>query len=275
MARYAPVVPLDIAEGMLHHSQGDILGGYHLLLAHDVILRPAKYRLLYGPDSAVRRRHPDSFIIMDNSIVELGESVTIGQLLDACEIVRPDCLVIPDCMGAGEKTRQRFYSFIHEWSSIARVRRAESSYCPELMGVLQGNGVEDVMNTYLHMSESCCVMWYAVPRVYAQMYGSRMEVVTRLSGLVDGIHLLGFSDDLLDDVSCARMPHVMGIDSAVPVRAAMQKQQLNLNHNEDYGKRGDFWERTMPDIHTQTYYQIATNVVQYREWIKPRTSQLG
>jgi len=271
MARFAPVVPIHVAEALQGADVGeDSLGGYHLLLAHDVLARPEDYQRVYGK---VRERFPESFIILDNSIVELGSAMKMKDLIEAAVAVQPDCIVVPDVMGDGAETRVMSRAFVREYVRYME-SRTDSPW--PLMGVLQGVYAEDCMETCALFYTLPLVEFISVPRIVTEKQGSRMSVLIELAkretyNLFEGVHLLGFSDDVLDDVACTRVPFVQGIDSAVPVRAGLKGVPMVLaltrpgQFKAEVGPRGDFWNTPL------TSGQLAPvnhNLQQYRSWLK-------
>lgn len=281
MARFAPVVPLQIARVLQNQEVNDYLGAYHLVLAHDIIDKPKEYQEVYGE---VRTRNGDnSFIILDNSIIELGKAMEIKDLLRATEILRPDCIVIPDVMGEGTATRESAVKFVRQYVQAA-YELGDSANPPSLMGVLQGDDVNDVMETLAMFYALPFIDYIGIPRVLTKMHGSRMPTLMAmqrspaLAGGFDGasdlgyrsfkgFHLLGFSDDILDDVSCARVPWIGGIDSAVPIRAGSKHIEMSLDDptwSDRTGPRGDFWEKSLGMGALEV---TKRNLDKYRSWV--------
>jgi len=262
MSHYAPVVPTEVAAWL--QDDIDYLGSYHLILAHDVLDKPGEYNQIYN--NGVRKLYKDSFIIMDNSVVELGSAMGMKDLLEACKIVKPDCLVMPDVMGDGFATRELAADFCKEFAGAA-VGNPDFDHII-LMGVVQGVSLEECYHTASLYYTLPLVRHIGVPRVLTKQFGTRAQVVHKMisAPLFDRIHLLGFSDNLLDDVACARMPGVAGIDSAVPVRAGLADIMLTIEEERDYGPRGDFWDTLMEmcDAHD---HSITTNISMFRYWI--------
>lgn len=275
MAKLAPVVPTHIAEalqGEVGKNYGDALGGYHLLLAHDILAKPAEYQRIYNK---VRQDHHDSFIILDNSIIELGKPLPIKDLLEASKILRPDCIVIPDVMGKGDETRESAVQFTREYAQ--RIFELDDDNPVGLMGVLQGDTIGDVMSTMAVFYALPLIEYVGIPRVLTKMLGSRMPVLCAMQRSpacvaskyrsFAGYHLLGFSDNIIDDVACARVPWIQGIDSNVPVRAGAKGVTMSIDDvscNGRIGPRGDFWNSKMDD----TALDLArSNLSTYRRWI--------
>ena len=272
MAKYAPVVPLSIAKFMQTHPHGDLLGGYHLLLAHDILAHPAEYQDVYH---MARRLNSNSFIILDNSIVELGKAMDMDDLITAAGIIKPDCIVMPDVMGEGLQTRKLSDAFYDEYVEYNRRKKIENGI--PLMGVLQGSTIEDAIDTAVMFRSMKYVDYLGVPRILAEQHGSRMPLLLELLrrefiGSFLGIHLLGFSDNILDDVSCARLPFVQGIDSTVPVRAATAGKHISLDGdgwNKALGKRRQWWDEVGVADAAANMGIVEDNVRIYRTWINP------
>jgi len=280
VSRFAPVVPIHMAEA-LQVGKLDYLGSYHLLLAHDILTYPEEYRRTY---SRVRSLRGDTFIILDNSIVELGYPMGLDSLTAAAAIVRPDCIVIPDKMGDGLETRKMAIKFAREY---AQFRHDEMWYggltgAPALMGVVQGDTIESAMESIALYYTLPMVEYIGIPRVLVKQHGSRMDVLCCIASIMyhlsggnvwqpfKGVHLLGFSDDVLDDVSCARMPFVQGIDSNVPIRAGLKGYTLDLHDkqwSERVGPRGDFWNTPLDDLWHSRRGAIQRNMTEFRQLI--------
>lgn len=281
MAQFAPVVPVHIAKA-LQAEERDYLKGYHLLLAHDIIDKPKDYQEIYG---RVRRSYPDSFIILDNSIIELGKAMEIKDLLQAAAILKPNCIVIPDVMGDGDATRRSAMKFCREYVQNAYTTAKD---VPPLMGVLQGYDVDDVLSTLGIFYAMPLVEYIGIPRVLTKMHGSRMPTLlamqnspiinnSHLGGGFKGFHLLGFSDNILDDVACCHVPWIQGIDSNTPVRAGMLGIPVDLNDGFEWSKkvgpRGEFWTKEFTGALEAGFTRdtqmsmICKNLDRYRGWV--------
>ncbi len=240
MAKFAPVMPLHLMQALWSSNREDV-GNYHLWLAHDVIENEAKsqqYGILAGE---IRHEYSyDAFIIMDNSICELGDAVGLEPAFQAAAAVKANCVVLPDVMGDGKLTLDKFFEVIDE----AHSRLRELPNAPGLMAVPQGPD----FNTYLECLEIYSknnIQYIGIPRIATTHLGSREKLVeaARIICPLSQLHMLGFSDNVFDDVNVARkvLFEHEGIDSAVPVRAGWKDIEFQLSLN-DYGKRGRYWE---------------------------------
>lgn len=257
MGKYAPVVPISLARKL---KELDLLGNYHLLLAHDVLAKPKEYAEVYGDI-------PDATIIMDNSLIELGRPLEMTQVVEACQVVGAKYAVAPDILEEAEAT----YKLICK--ALDDLDRLGAHVLP--VPVLQGKTLEEydwLLERFAEMIpalEFCGPL--AIPRVAVKTFGTRAKVIEKARGYDWTIHLLGFSDNLLDDIACARMPGVLGIDSAVPIRLAVQQQQgLTLDAPVVTGPRLDYWDRdweSLVNIANYRGHKMSTNVRRIRQWI--------
>jgi len=260
MSQFAPVVPLQIANHL--RAQGT-LGDYHLLLAHDVLTSPKTYKDVYGD---IRKN--GGIVIMDNSLIELGRPMDIAEMLVVFETLRPNWIVLPDHLGDYKKTMGATCKALFDWRRLSEEQRRDV----ELMGVVQGRTFEECIGCAQWMLTQAEITALCVPRVLVELLGSRMPLLTWILQQRPEmpVHLLGFSDDVLDDVVSASMYNVMGIDSAVPVRLGLQNKRIAISERVDAGKRGDYWDRDYGDMSFDQMVAIDTNLNLVREWIDVR-----
>lgn len=229
MTNFAPVAPPEL---LMLLKKADLLGNYHLLLAHDVVARPELYKEIFDDVNAT--------IIMDNSLIELGSPVDIDVMEKAISIVPSTYAVLPDHLGDCRATVAAVRGVIDEWYDELRQRCG-------LLAVVQGSTESEIgwcINEYKFINrEDRMIDAFSIPKILGDTMGSRRGAIELC--IKEGclpIHLLGFSDDAEDDAHCAQMQNVMGIDSAVPLRLGMHQIQWSTQLKEN-SKRGDYWER--------------------------------
>ncbi len=235
MAAYAPVAPISILE---QFAQQSILGQYHLLLAHDIVKDPltsAAYHHVFG------KRTWEGTVILDNSIIELGNAVDLDIISAAAETCRANVIVLPDVLEDGPATVESIASAWDEWEATFDAVLGSGKY--RFMIVPQGKTFEefDKCAEELAGMVNNDVMW-GVPRNTVKLHGSRHGAIMSCHSIDDSwpIHMLGFSDNLQDDIECARMREVTGIDSAVPIRVPSFEAIVN---GEVAPPRGDWWNQ--------------------------------
>src|SRR3954462_11380334 len=129
----APVASLPIYKRL---DEAGLLGAYHLLIATEVakdLDAWAEFWQYRNQKIRVGDRMMDTFIIMDNGLIETGAAADLSLIKDACDAVGATCLVLPDALGDFEGTlklvRKHFKAF-------------QKTGIP-LMGVVQGKTVEE------------------------------------------------------------------------------------------------------------------------------------
>lgn len=231
MAQFAPVAPIQILEAL---AEADHLGHYHLLLAHHVLEEADRFRALF--DNWFEKTKRPSTIIMDNSVVEMGDAMNTAKVLEACQVLQPKAhspnWVIPvltDVMANGAQTRVSATDDYTWWQEHA----------PDwpLMVLLQAGGwhiddgdegahYEELWSDFCKSADHFLlgdfpkIEYVGIPRLLVNLLDGRNRAIKYVDAIRPDInvHLFGFSDDVTDDVICAQHPSVEGIDSAVPIR---------------------------------------------------------
>jgi hypothetical protein len=230
MARYCVVAPPQILTEL--HETGHI-GRNHLLLAHDIVKKDHSkvYEMIFHPDSPLRLPH--ELIVLDNSVVELKTPVDLKMIAEAAKIVVPNCIALPD-------------RYLDTNGTIADSSKALDPWSKEfengpLMYIPQGRTPEDFFKaaTAEPLMSDSRIQWWGIPRNIVQHHGTRRNAIDLVRALNPQrkIHLFGFSENLYDDIICARHPAVESIDSAVPLR-----QRTPFPSPELVGPRGHWWE---------------------------------
>lgn len=244
MAKFAPVAPIQVLEG-LYSAGHEVFGDYHLLLAHHTVEHAARFTDLFN------RAHEEGWqgtIIMDNSIVELGGSVDLDMIGQAVKAVSADYStkskvypVLPDVMGDGKATRAAVWEAYLEWEAAFK----EGILGEGMMVVCQGKNFQDYvtsLKTFGNKEEFPEIKVLGIPRVLVETAGSRVKASMMAKPYTEThwIHLLGFSDYITDDLDAAKiLQEACGIDSAVPLRVREAFGEFT-----DAGKRPSDWFET-------------------------------
>lgn len=272
--QYAPVAPI---ESLIKLSQMGLLGNYQLLIAPIVNDRADDYH-----DFA--REHPGQRVILDNGVIETGQSVDLLSLFNAAMISNATVVVMPDFIDEKDDTIQATASAIrqirlHRLSPGKWPPTGFSSWSHEpinLMGVIQGRTLEECLEcAEAHVANG--VDWLAVPRGLTKNLKSRVQLTVAVAeayGLP--IHVLGFSENLMDDILtsvCHSL--VQGIDAATPVwlpeRLPLHPSMAGPEQVASWGRRRpDFWEAG----HLFHPNVVGYNVETVRRWQKDALTAL-
>lgn len=275
MAQFAPVCGPQFLKDLHATDSRNLFGTYHLLLAHNVAEQAEEHRDLWeyvNWCSSSKRSVTTPTIIMDNSIVELGGSVDSHMIKGAVELIKECCPskvypVLPDVMGDGQGTRELALDALNRWynspGSTHSMRRRSGDGC---MLVAQGASLDDFITTVTHFfvkhaEKSKHIKFVGIPRVLTRLLGSRQKAVMVVNMIAPHvkIHLLGFSNNLVDDLLCARMNCVTGIDSAVPLR-----YKSLLEPNSIVGPREEGW---LESSRLKDNPFAAQNILNIRKWV--------
>ena len=258
MAKFAPVCPIHVLAELYHNKDA---GDYHLPLAHDVLNHPVEYEKVF---SWIHRYYSHTTVILDNSVIELGEAVNIDTIAGAAAIVKANVIVLPDVLLHTDKTIDACEKAIIDWKEPLNNALGKDSW--EFMIVPQGRTLESWVRCAEHFAMHDDIGWWGIPRNFnIHGLGSRQEAV-EIAHMLDPynkIHLLGFSDNMLDDMLSARNPNVMGIDSAVPLRMGSMEEEITITKASNLPPRGTWWD----DPSTRWNALMTKNVSKVRFWI--------
>ena len=202
LPNFLPVAPLPVLAQLNAH--GELADGL-LTVANVVMADPFRYEAFFR---RLREIGQGVDITLDNGLIEQGYALPPGVMMAAAQLLHAKTVVLPDVIANKKATLEasreaaKLYGEVH----------AEVT----LMGVAQGRSLEEFVICGLELAKVADVL--AVPRHSVARVGTRSEIIHQLyEGTGKPIHLLGFSDDVLDDLNCARMEGVTGIDSAMPI----------------------------------------------------------
>jgi hypothetical protein len=250
MAKFAPVAPAHIVEQLSEAARGD----YHLLLAHDIPKNAEVYKRVYN--------HFGFTIIMDNSVIELGNAVDLGLIKQAVAVTSATSIVLPDVMLDGKATVASCEAALDIWYDAFSPLLGYSNPWG-FMYVPQGKTLEEFAASAEAFADKQHINFWGIPRNLVGQIGTRRDAIEVCRALNPQrlIHLLGFSDNLIDDVLCARHRYIRGIDSAVPLRAASEGTDISLAMK--IGPRGNWWDEA------KFVYKMNDNINTFSRWIRP------
>lgn len=253
MHQFAPVGPHQLLWRIPDH----ILGRYHLVLAHDIVENRDNWQYMLPLGSTV---------IIDNSIIELGEATSLDTIIEAHNILsiptdRYRLVVVPpEKLNDPEESNNMF---------VRAYGPLQDALGPnvEMMYIIQGPTFNDVQRSISHLRKRMYdyrqLRWVGIPRSIVERVGTRMYALLEVLKLKlefpsINIHLLGFSDNIADDIMCASMFGVAGIDSAVPLRLGQKHIPIDLKYIGDQaGPRGNYWEDKSPPTRS-TIHNLLT-----------------
>lgn len=257
--KFAPVCPIHIYEALAERGE-EYIGDYFLLLAHDVLANQKRYEQFF--------KYRNATIIMDNSVIELGNACTAQNLIEAAETIGAGndvCVAIPDVLQDGVATLERAQRFLDEWHSFANAHKFGKMYIPQGKDITDFSiSMEQALYTFPDEFE-----WVGIARnLTDRIFPTRKIAAGYISRIVGDhvrLHLLGFSDNVADDIdTCQHLaPYIEGIDSAVPLRLGTKNVAVGVaDAFPGTGPRGDWWDTVqMNDL-------LAENTLAFRQRIE-------
>jgi len=248
--QYAPVTNL---EGYSHLQSYGMLGSYHLMIATEVVKDIEGWKNFWSYPNIDAELGKDMFIVMDNGLIETGQPADPQTIKEAADAVDANCIVLPDVLGDFAKTMKVVRAATPELRGLGY----------PLLGVIQGRDMIEV-TAAVEFYTNIGVSYLSIPRIMVEFFGTRTKLVRTVRALTAGeipIHLLGFSDNLYDDILSARMPGVMGIDSATPL---WHQGVFPPSPPDDarFGRRpADYWTWSSKRMNFR-------NVERVRQWLK-------
>lgn len=248
--RYSPIAPVQLLHELMlmDHKNYDpesterALGDYLLVLAHDVLEHPREYEVVMD---GVRNRWgtDETFIMVDNGVIELGNALTVGDVIEAAEIVHADVIMTPDVLRDKDAT-----------IALINNQMLELIRCKfPLMWIPQGATHQELCSCvdYFRISTLARspIEYWGIPRWIGSELETRANLIYYIQSTAPSdtevrIHLLGMSKNLQDDLRCLELPDVIGIDSANPL--VLGSNGYNLQELVEYDQsihmdRDDYW----------------------------------
>lgn len=197
-----------------------------------------------------KNRPEGSFLILDNSIVELGESVTLQDILDAAKEVNADEIVLRDAYPNGPKTILR----IKEDIEYLRKNNLTNKY--QIMAVCHGESVEDFKATFDYINSVPEITTIGIPKVLCKWLPtkSRLELAEIFTKTDKQIHLLGSWYNLGEQIDFANSKYsnrIRSCDTCLPSLYVIQNKLII----EDRDGTIDL-EKEYPELTKEKYNRV-------------------
>lgn len=191
---------------------------YHMALTHLVLdsICHKEENGYYGHFYRLRHHFGD-YIILDNSIIELGSALDINQVLIAAKEIGADEIILPDVFQDGEATIK----------TVKEALKVLPDECPyKLMAVPQGKTLDEWLDCYfqlMEMTEPRKIDVIGIPKVTSSFItGGRAWLCNYLDQnkwydpKVE-YHLLGIWDNPIEILYESRFKWIRGVDSCIPI----------------------------------------------------------
>lgn len=228
------------------------ISDYQMALTHLVERQPG-YAAFYKE----RARRGD-YVILDNSVIELGKSLHVDRLAHAADAIGAKEIILPDVLDDSPGT------FVRSRES-AEFIRAKYGDKYKLMVVPQGKDLREFLRCYEVMAACDWVDVIGIPKRTGRFFESplgRRDLISHMvmNKYIDQSkphHLLGIYSNPLEIYYLNIYDWIRGIDSQIPFLAA--------HHNIKFDPvKGMTEDRAGRSIELEyNYYQIDTNLLDH------------
>ena len=203
----------------------------------------------------------DDYIMLDNSVIELGEAVSLNRLINAAKIINADEIVIPDAYKNKDETLRLLYKYLEE---------LEGKDLPyKIQVVPHGKNANEWMDCYNEVRRIDEVDVIGIPKVTTSIFpGGRAYLTTLLDRL--GVatpnkeyHLLGVWNNPIELDYVSRYNWIRSVDSAITYACGVN----GIRFDEQVGtQRPDDLEWSFYDDTSVNQHIIEHNIEMMGRW---------
>lgn len=187
----------------------------HMFLTHMVEKYPAY--------ASIAQSAP-GYKILDNSLIELGGSVSIQRVINAADLIGADEIILPDVFQNGPETLKAVDKALKELNKMYPNR----SWPFKLQAVAQGSNVEEWFHCYESLLKNPDIDVIGIPKILAKMHPKgRPYFVNELCSLgAKEHHLLGLWYSMAEIEEYTRPDLIRSCDTVL--RGFMNKYGMNF-----------------------------------------------
>lgn len=251
--KFAPIVPPKLLPKLKEKGH---LGNYNLLLVQEVLEDLGLFNSVFFDH--------ESFNILDNGVVETGQPADVRDMLRAAISCNASLVILPDVIENTNATLKVIDLTYPAYRDIFKGTRIK------YMAVPQGRDLQEFIFCAKRIHDICDVAMWGIPRSIVKQSGSRSASIFHLNREYPQIpiHLLGFSNNMIDDVSCTRHMPVVGIDSSLPCLLGGAGWSIALDpkiEGRSYRQHDKKGRRVWDEMKWTEF--IGDNIQTVRDWI--------
>ena len=188
----------------------------------------------------IKNRDPNCFVMLDNSIVELGESVSLQDVLDAAEKVNANEIILRDAYPNGPKTIER----IREDIEYLRKNNLTNKY--SIMAVCHGENEDDFRETFEFINSIPEITTIGIPKVLSRWCGERKNLAHIFTNTDKNIHFLGSWYTLNEMLNMDKelQDKVRSVDTCLPSLYVIQNKHITEDRDGTIDLEHEYEELT-------------------------------
>lgn len=172
--------------------------------------------------------------IMDNSIIELGESFSLEELIKYALQCEADEIILPDAFRDCKNTIKLVRESVNQYKSLKLEKPLK------LMAVCHGNNIEEFKECFEQLSQIKEISTIGIPKVVTTWCGDRSNLFEVYSNTNKEIHLLGCwkSFNELKSFTKEMKDKIRTIDTCLPALLSLESddpfKERNLNRTINF-----------------------------------------
>lgn len=249
-----------------------------MCLAHRILSEDSEYIEFYRKQS-----DNGATVILDNSLWELGDAMTIDKLIEAAKLVKPTELIVPDVFRDGPATLKRFNNFTFQAMAAGFDGPCSEEYpWQKNFVVVHGKDRQEWLECFDALNENHLAHTIGLPKVLDDIWnpGGRIGCVSFLeaTGRVSPekrYHCLGIWDDPIEVLCLSRHKWIRSLDTALPIHAGMHGIRFDgmLGLSRRRPRRPHIYFDVSAEDLEPRLMDIQHNVLLLQEWANGRTDR--
>jgi hypothetical protein len=194
-------------------------------------------------------RNSNRYKIMDNSIIELGESFTLENLLKEAKECDVDEIILPDVFMDGKRTVEVVRQSV-EW---IRDNGYLGKY--KLMAVCHGKGPKEFADTFKELNNIPEIDVIGIPKINSTWMSSRVREAEHIAELTNKeVHLLGCWSSLNELKEISKNSKIRSIDTCLPALLSIYGMDVFDDRN------GRTIDLESSEVNIGNYRKIMNNI---------------
>lgn len=219
--KLASIVPVSYME---HTCDYD----YAMLLAH---------LSEHYPENVIQNRH--CYKIMDNSLIECGNAMSIDDVIAAAERCQADEVILPDVLNNGVQT------FLNIMSALRKLHKMDKIKTFRWMAVCQGKTLNDFEMCFSTLCDTPEIHCIGIPKVASRFFDiGRPGLEYLWQNCSKEIHLLGVAKNLIELTQYKHPAKIRSVDTCIP---ALLSQTTNYAYKDRPEKTIDLLNDTVDE----------------------------
>lgn len=168
----------------------------------------------------------NNYKIMDNSIIELGQSFSISQLVNSAILCKVNEIILPDEYKNGMITIMKIDSAIDYLKINNLIGRFK------LMGVCHGSNEKEIEESFNQLNSYKYIDVIGIPKYTCQFIYNRFYFSYLFKKTKKQIHFLGVWNNIMDEFK-KPLYNIRSVDTCIPYLYSLKEHLKNINEDRN------------------------------------------